>query len=1069
MSGTDSPIVGAGLDLEFLILGPLCVRSLGVEVPLGGMRQRKMLALLLLNANRTLPVERLVDDLWDDPPQSARQQIHNSIGHLRRTLARVSGGVQIATTAAGYQFNVREDAVDTYQFQVRSSDAVQAAAEGRIDDAVELYLSALELWRGDALVDIDCPAVASAASKLNEQRLVAIENLMSLRLRAGDSSSVVGDLRELVTEHPLRESLRGSLMVALYRSGRHVDALATYDEGRRFLAEELGLEPGPDLRELHAEILSGAVEVGAPAIERTPIPPTVDETPPVQPVAPSLEATTIPSPVQVSGKCFLPPDTREFTGRAAEISRLCDETRQAQPAALVISAIDGMGGVGKTAIAVHLAHRVADDYPDGQYFLDLHGFSSGTRPVAPEQALDTLLRASGLAPERIPANLEERSALWRSQLAGQRAILVLDNASDAAQVRPLLPGTPGVLVIVTSRRKLAALDGAVPVSLDVLSQEDAVALFDQIADTQPGVDEIEDIATVVELCGRLPLAIRIAAARLRDRKGWTVADLIDRLDTHSRRARFLQVDDRNVMAVLKLSYRYLSKQTQQIFRLLSLHPGSDFDAYSTAALTGVSFDDAEYCLEMLFELNLLRQDTVGRFYYHDLVRDCAFKLLTEAGAADEWDEARQSLFDYYIHSAYSWCSHFGDGAYLMTHFSDGVYLMTPHGFPAPRNLREVSSHQDAARALASEYSNLVAVCKFAAANGYDSHAWQLICILQPYLKLSGYGDIAFSLFQDGLQSARAADDKCGQSACLHGLAIACLERRSNAEAQELLQQAIKLSRELGDRVREMAQLVSLGVAYFNDDRLDEAQSTLLAAEAMADCSAVQSLRVRVLNNLGVVCRDLGRIDESLDYLHRAAAESAAENGSRIQPLIVWNIGLAFHLQGNHQLAIEQFELAYGVSVLANYRFGEVLALIGLCTARRSQGDLVAAIDHGRLALIISREFGLRILECESLCALGEVAVSMESLDTAEREFKQAAERANRYQYPRYVARAMEGLAHVASARGLLDDSQKYWEEAVHMYPEGMADVEFARLHLASLDDRTTRCFRCEIVSSPNAG
>jgi transcriptional activator len=316
-------------------------------------------------------------------------------------------------------------------------------------------------------------------------------------------------------------------MIALYRSDRHADALAAYDEGRHVLAEDLGLDPGPRLRALHGEILRGDGNVGPPTVEEVSVP-----DPPAQASSPLREASP-PRPARSASMCFLPHDTQDFAGRTVEIAHLLTEARRASPTALTISSIDGMGGVGKTALAVHLGHLLAKDYPDGQYFIDLHGFSLGIDPISPEQALDTLLRANGVPPEIIPSSLDERSALWRSTMAGQRALVVLDNATEAAQVRPLLPGTLGALVITTSRRKLTAIDGAVPVSLETLPLNDAIALFTRIAGPHRTANEPENVAQAVELCGRLPLAIRIAAARLRDRTTWTVAELVDRLDTEA--------------------------------------------------------------------------------------------------------------------------------------------------------------------------------------------------------------------------------------------------------------------------------------------------------------------------------------------------------------------------------------------------------------------------------------------------------------------------------------------------------------------------------------------------------
>lgn len=457
--------------LEFRILGPLEVHASGQRIRVGGARQQKLLALLLLQPRRVVPVDRLVDELWSSPPTSVRQQVHNAVGALRRALG---DDVRLVRTDVGYLLDVPDDVVDVHHFYGAVRDAKQAEKLGRLSKAVELLQAALAVWRGDAFAGLDGSAIESAAANLNEKRLVCHDDVMDLRLRNGESASLVGELTQLVAEHPLRESLRANLMLALHRSGRQADALAVYEEARRLLADRLGLDPGERLREVHLAVLSGST---APHTGELP-----------QEDGPEAPA-----------RSYLPHDTTTFSGRAAELVELVGATQRARPTALVISAIDGMGGVGKTTLAIHLAHRVAADYPDGQYFIDLRGFSLAKDPVSPEQALDALLLDSGVQPELVPVDLDRRSALWRSRMAGQRALLVLDNAVDAAQVTPLLPGAAGVLVVVTSRRKLTTLEGAVPLSLDAMTTDDGVSLFTTVAGTHRTASEPEAVVTVVEL------------------------------------------------------------------------------------------------------------------------------------------------------------------------------------------------------------------------------------------------------------------------------------------------------------------------------------------------------------------------------------------------------------------------------------------------------------------------------------------------------------------------------------------------------------------------------------------
>ncbi|WP_051653249.1 AfsR/SARP family transcriptional regulator [Kitasatospora cheerisanensis] len=594
--------------MEFLVLGALETRQGGVLVDVRGMRQQRLLALLLLNAGRVVPMDFLVDELWEDPPPSARPQVHNAIRDLRRVLA--VGEHRLVTVDVGYRLVVPEDAVDAHRFTRKVREARAAERDGRFPEAIRLLQSAVDLWRGEAFAGIHCPAVTSAAVKLHEQRLTALEDLMALRLRVGETSSLVGELTALLAEYPLRDSLRRSLMTALCRSGRQAHALAVYEEGRRYLADELGLEPSPQLRALQAEILADA-----PGVHDAPGP--VEVRPPA-----AEEAAPGPHP-----NC-LPHDLADFTGRIAELALLQEAVARRAAGSPLMLAIDGMGGVGKTTLAVRLAHRATADFPDGQFFAALDGFDESRPPVSPLRALAALLRADGLPQDRIPASLEERSALWRSRLAGRRCLLVLDDAADSAQVRPLLPGAGETLVLVTSRRKLSALDGSVALPLDVLPPGDAVELFARVAGERRVGREPARAAEAVALCGYLPLAVRIAATRLRDRPAWTVADLVERLADPERRARCLRTADRDLMALLRASYQYLDLAQQRFSRLMCCQPAGSFDVDRAAAVTGLSADEVECCLDALFENNLVRQEAAALFSFHSLVRDCS-RLLPE--------------------------------------------------------------------------------------------------------------------------------------------------------------------------------------------------------------------------------------------------------------------------------------------------------------------------------------------------------------------------------------------------------------------------------------------------------
>lgn len=1017
--------------MEFRILGPLELHSSGEVVRIPGIRQRRLLALLLLNAGRATPVERLVDELWgDQPPSSVRQQVHNAIASLRGVLARAGGDSAIANTDTGYRLDLPDaDSLDATRFRRLVSEGRQAEPAR----AVELYESALEIWRGSALAGLDGRLITSAAAALDDERLVAVEELMAQRLRAGEAGSVVGELRRLVADHPLRESLRATYMQALHRSGRRAEALAVYDEGRRLLAEELGLDPSDSLRRMHAVVLGD----GAPA-----------------PKGGATPARPIPAGAPWS-RSFLPHDVRDFTGRARELRRLADEAHGIVRTAVVISAIDGMGGVGKTTLAVHLAHQLAADFPDGQYFINLHGYSPGVDPVTPEQALDRLLRDAGVPPELIRHGGEGRSAQWRSLMAGQRALLLLDNATDAAHVRPLLPGTAGVLVLVTSRRKLSALEGAVPISLDVLPDGDAVALFAQIAGADRAAAEPDAVNEAVQLCGRLPLAIRIAAARLRDRAGWSVADLVQRLRDQDKRRQLLQAGDRSVQSVLAMSYRYLPPRRQRLFRLLDLHPGTTFDAHSAAACTGDPLEVAEVDLEALFDDNLLLQGAAGRFHFHDLVRDCAHQVMAENEDDAACSAARRRLFDMYLHTVHT----------LSRGLWNRVYPGAPRLDPPPPHSREVGSVQEALAVLAAEYHNLLAVARYTADHGWPNHAWQFACLLQPLLAIRNYPEGSYELFQGGLLAAREVGNAHGEAACLHGLAAVCCEHRTTAEARQHLEQALALSRSCGDRSRQAAQLVDLGNVYLQDDRLGAAAAAFQAAEALLEPDSGDTLRAAIDNNLGVVYRDLGRYDEALDRLHRALA-ATSDQLANAAGLTQWSIGAIHHARGEHDRALAVFRHIQRTSAERDFEHGEAVAMLGLGMVHHSRGDLDAALRECRKALTIARQLALHKLECEALIAIGEAAAHRDRRQ-AEQVYRLAAEQAVRIGVRRYQARVEEGLAHLAAADGRHADATRHWRRALRLYPKGMAHAEHPRRHLSD-PGGTATCLRCRTTPGQDA-
>jgi DNA-binding SARP family transcriptional activator/tetratricopeptide (TPR) repeat protein len=1052
--------VGQGsitVSVDIRLLGALEVAVTDRIVSLGGARQCRLLAILALSPNKVQSFDRITDILWEDPPNSARQQIHNVVSGLRRALR--DAPLDLETSHVGYRLVIDESAIDLHRVTALIDWADDRESTGRLTEAAELLEAALDMWRGPALAGLAGEHLAATAARVAELRLRVIERATTLRLRTGESSSLVAGLTGLVAEHPFQESLRVNLILALHGAGRHADALAVYDAGRRLLADNLGIDPSSRMRALHDLLLNDTVDIerflgGRPDALARPVAdaPALSD-PPDLPL-PALERTpSAPAPPSPeTGPCFLPRDIAEFSGRATEIAQLVALAGDAG-GTLVISAIEGMGGVGKTTLAVHLARRVAANYPDGQYFIDLRGFSLGRDPITAGQAMDILLRDTGTPPEQIPAELESQVALWRSRMAATRMVLLLDNAVDAAQIQPLLPGAAQTLVLITSRRRLTALAGCLSFSLDALRREDAVELFTYIIGAVRAAAEPEAVVAAVELCGRLPLAIRVAAARLRQRTAWRVCDLVEQLRDQRGRIRMLSGGDVDVMAVLGMSYSQLAPHRQRFLRLLSLLPGADVDAGAAAALTGCQVEEAHHQLEQLFEDNLLMQHATHRYRFHDLVVDCMTLLRQQHADVAEQEAAQHRLLDYYLAAAHTWCS----AAFAAD--TDPDWPSVPHAaVTAP------ASEQQALDLLRKEYHNLVAATRFAGQQGWHSHCWRLAVTLQPYLSVLNYTGEAERLYRVALRAAEAEDDPRAQSAVLAALAIICREKGSSREAIGLLEQAVALTERLGDRKTAGEHRLELGTVRLYRGDFDGAYEEYELAADLAGAVSENALLASAMNNLGVICRDTGRLDDALRHFTRAAELAAGlGSGSRRSPaLALVNVGMTLHLQGNQLAALVKFKQALRLTTPAKGHYAEATALVGMANVYRALGEIERGLASGRKALGLARADGIRETECLALLAIGDVLQAAGGHAEAEHVYRQTEALAKEYDYFHYTAMAAEGLAHLAKAHGDVATARRYWSRALVTYPAGSTDAQNVLRHLRARRGEYVECGRCAV-------
>ena len=581
--------------LRFTVLGPVRAWRGAEPLPTGSPQQRALLAALLLREGRTATAAELIDALWGEkPPSQALAAVRTYASRLRKVL----GAGVLVSESGGYAIrSLGDGALDLALAQELAADAEKAHNSRDLRHARALINEALSLWDGEVLASVPGPYADTQRTRLEEWRLQLVESRLGMDLDQGCHAEAVSELTALTAAHPLRERLRELLMLALYRSGRQAEALAVYADTRRLLADELGVDPRPGLKELQQRILRADPGLAEPSA----------------PVAEPSAATVKPAQ--------LPASVSDFTGRAsfvAELSEVLSAASAAEGRVMAVSALAGIGGVGKTTLAVHVAHRARTSFPDGQLYVDLQG--AGARAAEPETVLGAFLRALGTADSAIPDSLEERAALYRSVLDGRRVLVLLDNAHDAAQVRPLLPGTEGCAALVTSRVRMVDLAGAHLVDLDVMSPEEALSLFTKIVGKERVTSERQAALDVVAACGFLPLAIRISASRLAARRTWTVSVLAAKLADERRRLDELQAGDLAVKATFELGYGQLEPAQARAFRLLGLADGPDISLAAAAAVLNLPLGATEDLLESLVDTSLVESAAPGRYRYHDLVR-----------------------------------------------------------------------------------------------------------------------------------------------------------------------------------------------------------------------------------------------------------------------------------------------------------------------------------------------------------------------------------------------------------------------------------------------------------------
>ncbi|WP_314221007.1 AfsR/SARP family transcriptional regulator [Streptomyces zaehneri] len=897
--------------LLFTVLGPVRAWRGAEEVDLGSPQQRTVLVALLLSRGAAVPAEQLIDAVWGtEAPSSARGTLRTYVHRLRRALDDDGAPSVITSAGLGYQLLAPRGALDLDVFRDLLTRAERALDEREFKDTAEHLREALGLWQGSALSGVRGEYADARRHGLDDQRLSAELLLMRAEIELGSHTLAVGRLSGLVSEHPLDERFREMLMLALYRSGRQAAALATYREIRELLAQELGVDPGPGLQTMFQRVLRADAGLAAPA---SPAPAAGSTSASAAAPAPDparrksahvrSRAVAVPTP-----PAQLPAALAAFVGREAELASVSRRVARSEAA---ITVVTGMAGVGKTTFAVRWARDIAGDFPDGQIYLNLRGFDHSSTPLAPGQAIGTALDALGADSAEVPQDMDARAAFYRTWLSGRQVLLLLDNARDAAQVRPLLPGSPGCQVIVTSRDQMAglvAVEGAHPIPLGALSDAEGHSLLARRLGGDRTAAEPEATAEIVALCRRLPLALAVIAGRAATRPALTLSAIVAELRESAGGLDAFDSGDAaaDVRAVFSYSYRALGAEAARLFRLLSLHPGPDAAPGSLASLVGLPVPRTRRLLDELLRAHLVDEHSPGRYTSHDLLAAYASELLHEEDTEEERTTARRRLLDHYLHS--------GVNARL--------YLSS---VPTPANVRippaapgvhiaqfdgERTTATTARDWFDAEHNVLLACVELTAARRLDTYAWPLAWALGPYLERRFKWNEVKTAFRQAREAAQRLGDLFAEGYAHGALAQASVSSGSLEDASAHMTRALELFTEFGDpgALGKAHSQASWVVERTGDipGALDHARQAL---KLNRSTGAETITTGRILNTVGWYHAHLGQYEQALAHCQEALP--LLEEGGDVMGFAdtLLSIGYTHRLMGAYGPAASLYEEA----------------------------------------------------------------------------------------------------------------------------------------------------------------
>jgi DNA-binding SARP family transcriptional activator/tetratricopeptide (TPR) repeat protein len=1047
------------------VLGPLEVWTGEEWTGVGAAKLRVLLALLVLRRGQVVAVAELADELWgNDPPPTARKLVSGYVLRARRLIGDPGGRV-LVTRAPGYLLAVEQADVDVPRFEELAAAGRRALDGEDGSRAAEFLAGALALWRGPALADVPPgPLVAAAAGRLEELRLGAVELRVEAGIRCGRAAELVAELRQLTAGHPLRERFWHQLMRVLAQSGRPAEALDAYGQARAVLAAELGADPGPGLRELHRRLLAGDLPAAdrqagdLPAADRQ-----AGDLPAADRQAGDRASVAGPQPGEYGRAAAtaaptvlrqLPGTAAQFSGRGAEmalVTGLLGQPGGKLPGTVMISAIDGMPGVGKTTLAVHVGHQVASRFPDRQLFVDLHGHAPGRPPAEPVDVLAALLAADGVGSRYLPASVDDRAAMWRDRLAGHRVLLILDNAASSAQVAPLLPGSAGCLVLVTSRRFLGDLPaGVTELLLDVLRPDEAAAMFAGLAPRAAG--DPDRVAELVELCGCLPLAITLLAALFTRHRSWDLADLISET-----RARLLTVtaENRTVAAAFELSYQDLDPARRRFFRLLGLHPGEDIDAYAAAALADLPLAEAGAYLDGLHGDRLLEEPVPRRYRMHDLIRQYA-RSLAAAEDASEQDRATGRLLDYYQHTAEA------AGRVL-------AQSRTPATDPAPAaSAAPRLASRDLARSwMATEGENLVACVDLASARGGHARVTGLISAMAGHLRGAGALSQAIALHAAAAAAAQELGDQLGYAHALLNLGEARRLTGDYPAATSVLEQAREIYRGRADRPGEANALLHLGDVLRLTDDYPGATTMLKQALAMIRGTGDRLGEANGLLCLGMVRRLTGDFPEAARLLDLARGIYREIGDSPGEVKALRDLGAVQLETDDYAGGTVLLEQALGIARAAGDRPGAANVLFYLGIARRWTGSFPDAARLLEQALEVYQDIGDRLGQANALLYLGMVGLltgdfpdAAALLEQALQIYQDIGDRLGQAHALLYLGIVRQRTGDYPPAGRLLGQALDTYRDIGHRSGEAEALNETGMLRLAQGDTHQARaCYR----------